>query len=301
MTDPKHHSEPAREAVARALHEHFGTSSTTMFTAREAGRQAASVVLALLPASPAPAAGVEAVREAALREAAQIAWQFSSKAVPPDGPRTMARLIATEITKRAALAAPAATTEAVAAKDGGRQLYEEYQARGFVEDGDETAPWDDLQPSIQRAFAELANLRAIVNAAGEARDAAGYLGTAADCIRDLSKDSEALAEIEAMLSDGQGDDDGPQILPDFEAGWSTAAKVEACLHLLEKRRDALVDSPQPHANMTVSALVRARDVMSTVADMVEHQGLTEQAQILRRQADDIRATLSVLIRAEEQA
>lgn len=48
-----------------------------------------------------------------------------------------------------------------------------------------------------------------------------------------------IEEIEAMLSDGQGDDDGSQILPDFEPGWSTVAKVEACLHLLEKRRDVI--------------------------------------------------------------
>lgn len=176
--------------------------------------------------------------------------------------------------------APASGVDAVAVEEGARQIYEKYRARGFVEDGDETAPWDDAQPSIQRAFVELANLRAIVHATGEARDAAGYLGSAEDCIRQLSADAEAwhrvcetiatvlglplpeadfanvvrdwserhtaqLAEIEEMLSDGQGDDDGPQILPDFEPGWSTVAKVEACLHLLEKRRDALMERDEP--------------------------------------------------------
>lgn len=48
-----------------------------------------------------------------------------------------------------------------------------------------------------------------------------------------------LDNIEEMLIDGQGDDDGAQIMPEFEAGWSTMAKVEECLHLLEKRRDVI--------------------------------------------------------------
>jgi hypothetical protein len=48
-----------------------------------------------------------------------------------------------------------------------------------------------------------------------------------------------LAQIEEMLNAGQGDDDGPPILPKFEPGMSVAAKVESCLHLLEKRRDVI--------------------------------------------------------------
>ena len=55
-------------------------------------------------------------------------------------------------------------------------------------------------------------------------------------------DGQAVAElrqIEEMLDAGQGDDDGPQIMPDFEPGMSTLAKVEACLFLLEKRRDVI--------------------------------------------------------------
>lgn len=71
-----HHSEPA-EAVARALREHFGTSSTTTFTAREAGRQAASVALRHLSVSPAPAAGgLEAVRE-------EVGWLVELKGPTP--------------------------------------------------------------------------------------------------------------------------------------------------------------------------------------------------------------------------
>ena len=45
--------------------------------------------------------------------------------------------------------------------------------------------------------------------------------------------------IEQMLDEGQGDDDGPPILPKFEPGMSIVAKVESCLHLLEKRRDVI--------------------------------------------------------------
>ncbi|MEQ1938589.1 hypothetical protein ABMA46_10065 [Mesorhizobium sp. CN5-321] len=58
----------------------------------------------------------------------------------------------------------------------------------------------------------------------------------------VGADGQAVAElrqIEEMLDAGQGDDDGPQIMPDFEPGMSTLAKVEACLFLLEKRRDVI--------------------------------------------------------------
>lgn len=48
-----------------------------------------------------------------------------------------------------------------------------------------------------------------------------------------------LQQIADMLDAGQGDDDGSPILPDFEPGMSTVAKVEACLHLLERRRDVI--------------------------------------------------------------
>ena len=54
-----------------------------------------------------------------------------------------------------------------------------------------------------------------------------------------TKGPEELAEIERMLNEGQGDDDGMQIMPDFDEGMSTLAKVETCLHLLEKRRDVI--------------------------------------------------------------
>lgn len=65
-----------------------------------------------------------------------------------------------------------------------------------------------------------------------------------DALRTRAEAAEAaLAAIDDMLSDGQGDDDGSAILPEFEEGMTTLAKVEACLHLLERRRDALIPAP----------------------------------------------------------
>jgi hypothetical protein len=52
-----------------------------------------------------------------------------------------------------------------------------------------------------------------------------------------------LEEIDAMLAEGQGDDEGYPIMPEFTKGMTTYAKVEACLHLLERRRDALHPDP----------------------------------------------------------
>lgn len=55
-----------------------------------------------------------------------------------------------------------------------------------------------------------------------------------------SEAREEIASISEMFDAGQGDDDGPQIMPDFEPGMSLIAKVEDCLHLLEKRRDVIM-------------------------------------------------------------
>lgn len=52
-----------------------------------------------------------------------------------------------------------------------------------------------------------------------------------------------LEQIDEMLDEGQGDDQGHPIMPEFTKGMTTYAKVEACLHLLERRRDALHPSP----------------------------------------------------------
>lgn len=53
---------------------------------------------------------------------------------------------------------------------------------------------------------------------------------------------EQLKELDAiseMLGEGQGDDEGSPILPDFDKGTSVYAKVESCLMLLERRRDVI--------------------------------------------------------------
>ncbi|WP_139975806.1 hypothetical protein [Ochrobactrum sp. CGA5] len=55
----------------------------------------------------------------------------------------------------------------------------------------------------------------------------------------LAAKDEQLREINELLDAGQGDDDGAQILPDFEDGMSILGKVEACLALLEDRRDVI--------------------------------------------------------------
>lgn len=48
-----------------------------------------------------------------------------------------------------------------------------------------------------------------------------------------------IGPIREMLLAGQGDDDGSQILPDLHDGMTLHAMVAACVHLLERRRDAL--------------------------------------------------------------
>ncbi|KMO18869.1 hypothetical protein [Methylobacterium indicum] len=52
-------------------------------------------------------------------------------------------------------------------------------------------------------------------------------------------DWQDLPAIREMLLQGQGDDDGSRILPDFQEDMTVHAMVAACVHLLERRRDAL--------------------------------------------------------------
>lgn len=68
--------------------------------------------------------------------------------------------------------------------------------------------------------------------------------------------AEELDQIADMLSEGQGDDRGPAILPEFGKGWSVYAKVEACLHLLERRRDAL-SAPSPATAGVTDEMIQA--------------------------------------------
>lgn len=87
----------------------------------------------------------------------------------------------------------------------------------------------------------------------------GFAVAQADAIFERLSQSSELAQIDAMLMDGQGDDDGPQILPDFEPGWSVTAKVEACLFLLEKRRDVVAARASLPAPAPSDALREAVD------------------------------------------
>lgn len=94
-------------------------------------------------------------------------------------------------------------------------------------------PW-----AAEMARELLAHRRASQAASGGCGYPCGYDCNGA-CFQAAPAPSDELAQIDAMLMEGQGDDDGDQVLPDFEPGWSVAAKVEACLHLLEKRRDLI--------------------------------------------------------------
>lgn len=64
-------------------------------------------------------------------------------------------------------------------------------------------------------------------------------GDIAQSMRDAAEKLEELQGIEDLLSEGQGDDDGSLILPEFDESSSTLGKVEACLALLERRRDVI--------------------------------------------------------------
>ncbi len=101
---------------------------------------------------------------------------------------------------------------------------------------------------------------------------------------------QELAAIRDMLLAGQEDDDGGQIVPDFEEGMTVYAMVAACLHLLERRRDVI------DASSTLEARTRGseRPVDGAIAwhakradvhdthQMLEHD---EQANRLRNAMD----------------
>ncbi|WP_155947796.1 hypothetical protein [Rhizobium sp. 2MFCol3.1] len=75
-----------------------------------------------------------------------------------------------------------------------------------------------------------------------------------------------LEEIDAMLAEGQGDDQGHPIMPEFTKSMTTYAKVEACLHLLERRRDALHPSPVSNVVGADRLIEAAKDVIVSASD-----------------------------------
>jgi len=104
-----------------------------------------------------------------------------------------------------------------------------------------------------------------------------------------------LARIDEMMG-GQGDDDGMQILPEFEDGMSIVAKVEACLFLLEKRRDViegfLAKAPAPPSPVQdeLEAL-SAQDLLMIIAG-IKQFGLAGDGADLR----DLEAAITALMR-----
>ncbi|MBY3432801.1 hypothetical protein HFN89_01245 [Rhizobium laguerreae] len=101
-------------------------------------------------------------------------------------------------------------------------------------------------------------------------------------VRRLDRASE-LDKIDEMLMNGQGEDDGDLTLPEFGGGWSAYAKVEACLHLLERRRDAL-----SFRDKDVLAL---RDAARKLADVADSVGETHNVGLMD---DDIAAVRAIL-------
>lgn len=99
-----------------------------------------------------------------------------------------------------------------------------------------------------------------------------------------------LDEIDSMLREGQGDDEGAQILPDFREGSSVYAKVEACLHLLERRRDALEPTlaAKAAAARVSEYLNRRRNAQGTVYEEIHSYDLTREGGV-RLLASDIEA------------
>ncbi|MDW9478675.1 hypothetical protein GOB57_08150 [Sinorhizobium meliloti] len=101
-------------------------------------------------------------------------------------------------------------------------------------------------------------------------------------VRRLDRASE-LDKIDERLMDGQGGDDGNLILPEFGRGWSVYAKIEACLHILERRRDTM-----SFRDKDVLAL---RDAARKLADVADGVGKTHNVGLMD---DDIAAVRAVL-------
>lgn len=101
---------------------------------------------------------------------------------------------------------------------------------------------------------------------------------------------QELAAIRDMLLAGQEDDDGGQIVPDFEEGMTVYAMVAACLHLLERRRDVIdasstLEAENARLRTAVDGAIAWHAKHADVHDtyqMLEHD---EQANRLRNAID----------------
>lgn len=101
---------------------------------------------------------------------------------------------------------------------------------------------------------------------------------------------QELAAIRDMLLAGQEDDDGGQIVPDFEEGMTVYAMVAACLHLLERCRDVIdasstLEAENARLRTAVDGAIAWHAKRADVHDthqMLEHD---EQANRLRNAMD----------------
>lgn len=92
-----------------------------------------------------------------------------------------------------------------------------------------------------------------------------------------------LAQINAMLRAGQGDDDGPQIMPDFTEGMSTADMVAACIGLLEQRRD-VIEAPAMGSEGYVEAFYQIATLLGVPAQSASPKAVFEEQMLPRLKA-----------------
>lgn len=103
-------------------------------------------------------------------------------------------------------------------------------ARWWLDDRREEVGHFEVEELGEDQFGSLEEAQA----AAQTHYAARILSALSTQVQDVAGE---LSRINEMM-DG-GDDEGSPILPEFKDGWSVEAKVEACLHLLEKRRDVI--------------------------------------------------------------
>jgi hypothetical protein len=89
-----------------------------------------------------------------------------------------------------------------------------------------------------------------------------------------------LNAINEMMLEGQGDDEGAQILPDFTEGMSVLGKVEACLALLEYRRDVIegFERSNPSLENKRPSESEARSAVEAWQDLIETSGVNSPAE-----------------------
>ncbi|ABS12938.1 hypothetical protein I6H96_11540 [Brucella anthropi] len=156
------------------------------------------------------------------------------------------------------------------ANNGTRSQAEELLAAERAENArlrDSTLPMACDPDEWTAAEEVLAHL--LINVIGAPDDVPYTPNQAQEVIERQLKRIRELDDIEEMLMDGQGDDDGAQIMPEFEAGWSTTAKVEECLHLLEKRRDVIEGFEADNAALTA----RIKELEQINADLCRSHGV----------------------------